>query len=64
VLDIKEEYVQIVSHIINLKVDHVKSMVANNMMEINAQNVMINMLKILMEDVILQIVLIGLMENA
>lgn len=63
-LDIKEEYVQIVSHIINLKVDHVKSMVANNMMEINAQNVMINMLKILMEDVILQIVLIGLMENA
>lgn len=38
-------------------------MVASNMMEINVQNVMTNMLKIQMEDVILQIVLIGLMEN-
>jgi|JI81AbrownRNA_FD_contig_31_1090860_length_810_multi_5_in_0_out_0_3 hypothetical protein len=38
-------------------------MVASNMMEISVQNVMINMLKIQMEDVILQIVLIGLMEN-
>jgi hypothetical protein len=44
-------------------VDHAKLMVASNMMEINVQNVMTNMLKIQMEDVILQIVLIGLMEN-